>query len=177
MAPKLESEQALVDALAHAFYEVVDTKYRTACTLTASVSCMVLRHFGLDAQLAPCQVWCSLPHHNYVVGFVGNAPQDGKWDGHVVCTTGKLLVDASLFHFQQEFSLETPWVAAVQRIPVPSQMIARHELAADQTLKWLYPPPESDTRYPEVPQTLVQELAGRLIERLQAQGLTSQAAG
>jgi hypothetical protein len=33
-------------------------------------------------------------------------------------------------------------------------------------MKWLYPPPGSDTRYPEVPQGLVQELADSLIERL-----------
>jgi len=166
MAPKLESEQALIDALAHAYYQVLDTQYRTSCTLTATVSCTVLRHFGLDAQLAPCQVWYSHPHHNYVVGFVGNAPQQDKWDGHLVCTTGKLLLDASLFHFNKEFGLDVPWVAAVQRIPVPSQMLARHELADDTTLKWLYPPPASDTRYPEVPQGLVQELVGSLIDWL-----------
>jgi len=166
MAPKFESEQALVDALAHAYYQVVDTQYRIACTLTASVSCAVLRHFGMEVQLEPCQVWYSYPHHNYVIGFVGNAPQEGKWDGHLVCTSGKLLIDASLFHFNKEFGLEVPWVAAVQRIPVPSQMLARHELSDDSTLKWLYPPPGSDTRYPEVPQGLVQELAGSLIERL-----------
>jgi hypothetical protein len=67
---------------------------------------------------------------------------------------------------QKAFGLEVPWVAAVQRIPVPSQMLARHELSDESTLKWLYPPPGSDTRYPEVPQGLVQELADSLIERL-----------
>jgi hypothetical protein len=71
-----------------------------------------------------------------------------------------------LFHFNKEFGLEVPWVAAVQLIPVPSQMLARHELSDDSTLKWLYPPPGSDTRYPEVPQGLVQDLAGSLIKRL-----------
>jgi len=166
LPPKFESAQALVDALAHAYFQVVDTQYRTACTLTATVSCAVLRHFGMDAQLEPCQVWYSHPHHNYVIGFVGNAAKEGKWDGHLVCTSGKLLIDASLFHFNKEFGLEVPWVAAVQRIPVPSQMLARHELSDDSTLKWLYPPPGSDTRYPEVPQGLVQELAGSLIKRL-----------
>ena len=166
MAPKFESEQALIDALVRAFYQVVDTQYRTGCTLTANVACTVLRHFGQDAQVEPCQVWCSLPHQNYVIGFVGNAPQERKWDGHVVCTSGKFLVDASLFHFQKEFGLEIPWVAAVQRIPVPSQMMARHELSSDTTLKWLCPPPGSDTHYPEVPQSLVQELAGSLISML-----------
>ena len=166
MAPKFESEQALVDALAHAYFQVVDTQYRTACTLTATVSCAVLRHFGMDAQLVPCQVWHSHSHASHVIGFLGNAPQEGKWDGHLVCTSGKLLIDASLFHFNLEFGLEVPWVAAVQRIPVPSQMLARHELSADSTLKWLYPPPGSDTRYPEVPQGLVGALAGSLIERL-----------
>ena len=45
-------------------------------------------------------------------------------------------------------------------------MLARHELSDDFTLKWLYPPPGSDTRYPEVPQGLVQELAGKLVESL-----------
>jgi hypothetical protein len=34
-----------------------------------------------------------------------------------------------LIHFNKEFGLDVPWVAAVQRIPVPSQMLARHELA------------------------------------------------
>jgi hypothetical protein len=176
MAPKFESEQALVDALAHTYYQVVDTQYRTACMLNATVSCTVLRHFGLDAQLVPCQVWYSHPSHNYVIGFVGNAPQEGKWDGHLVCTTDKLLIDASLFHFNKEFGLKTPWIAVVPRIAVSSQMMARQGLSNDTTLKWLYPPPASDTHYPEVPQSLVQELAGRLIERLQTQGLTSQAA-
>ena len=65
------------------------------------------------------------------------------------------------------FGLEVPWVAAVPRIPVPSQMLARHELSDESTLKWLYPPPGSDTRYPEVPQGLVQELAGKLVESLE----------
>jgi len=166
MTPKFESREALMDALALAYYHEVDAQYKPACTLTASVSCAVLRHFGLDAQLVSCQVWYGLLHRNYVVGFLGKAHQEGEWDGHLVCTSGKLLIDASLFRFHKEFGLEIPGVAAVQRIPVPSQMIARHELSDTIALKWLYPPPGSDVRYPEAPTGLVKELAGKLIGRL-----------
>ncbi len=168
MAPNIERERALVDALANAYYEVLDQGYRTGCMLTASVSCAVLEHFGVQAQVTPCQVWYSLAHHNYVVGFVGSAPQKDKWDGHVVCTSTNFLLDAALFHFKREFDMDVPWVASVQRIPVASQMMARYELPSGQSLKWLNPPPGSDTQYPEVPKGLVQELAGKLVERLQA---------
>ena len=40
-----------------------------------------------------------------------------------------MLIDASLIHFNKEFGLDVTRVAAVQRIPVPTQMLARHELA------------------------------------------------
>lgn len=166
MDPHRDGEQSFIDALAHAYYEVVDAQYRTACTLTASVSCAVLRHFGYEAQTVPCQLWYSRPQRNYILGFVGNTPTPGKWDGHLVCISGRYLLDASLYHFHKEFSLDVPWVAAVPRVPVPSQILARHELPGGHALKWLHPPPASDTHYPEVPQTLVQTLAQRLIARL-----------
>lgn len=77
----------VLEALALQFYDVVPSEYKTYCTMTARIAQKVLGSFDVETTLQPCQVWYATPNHNYVVGFTGQAPKDGKWDGHVICRT------------------------------------------------------------------------------------------
>lgn len=157
---------ALVGALAQVLFEVLPSEYQTHCTLTATVARAALRRLGQDATVVPCQVWMGTPGHSYVVGFVGAEPQPGKWDGHVVCLCGNQLLDAALHHFRREFGLQAPQVSVAHLVGLPSQIIARQTLADGATLKWVHPPPGSSTDFDPPPAALVDDLAARLVNRL-----------
>ena len=97
-----KTQEALLDELALHFFEVVPLELRTHCAATARISQMVLRHFGLKAELTPCQLWYSAPHQNVVVGFIDGPLPPGQWNGHVVCTVEAGLIDAAAIHLQGE---------------------------------------------------------------------------
>lgn len=169
--PKAEHEAHLLSTLAARYFAVIPQQYRTYCSLTAEVSRRVLKHFGVEASLLPCQVWCSSTNgEHHVVGFVGRGSTATKWDGHVVCITNAYVLDASLHHFEREFSVPVPAVLAVQRTRLTSQSIAVATLAGGQTLLWLQPPHSGSVRIPKAPTELVNELAQKLIVDLQDHG-------
>src|SRR5687767_9250888 len=110
-----EKELLIANTLVTNFYKIVPLEYRTFCSLTSRISKSVLSHFGVKADLLPCQIWLVTPEQNFVVGFVGKAPDPKKWDGHVVCGAGDFIIDAALHHFTREFDLNVPLIAAAPR--------------------------------------------------------------
>jgi hypothetical protein len=166
-----ERDIYLVNALVAHFYDVVPPEYKTYCVLTSRISQRVLKHFGIDAQLLPCQVWLVTENHNFIVGFHGK-PGPGKWDGHVVCRAGSLIIDAALQQFEAEFGVQVPSVIASSCFGFPTQVLSRRDLAHDSRFWWHYPPvsPNVDLRVPDEPDALIARYAAPLIELLATLG-------
>jgi hypothetical protein len=162
------AEQNILTALGNLFYETVPQNLRTYCSLTSEISKRVLQHFKVEATVVPCQLWCATSDHNYAIGFVGNAPVENKWDGHVICAAKDWFIDAAVHHIQAQFGISVPQVVVAHKFLVPTQAISRLNLNDSQTLWWYQPPPGADTSPPENPQELVSDYASQLIERLQA---------
>ncbi len=168
-APPLDPAQATrVQALAHAFYQVVPHDLSTYCSLTSRISQAALSLLGIRASLLPCQVWLSVPGNNYVVGFLGNQPRAGKWDGHVVCSVGDWFIDAALHHFKNEFDQDTPAVVAARKFQARTLAIARVDLSATHRLVWMAPPPGVDPSPPDEPHELVARYSQALADRVAA---------
>lgn len=162
-------EQTILRSIGNLYYEVIPMELRTYCSLTSAISKAVLAHFGIESNVIPCQVWYSVPDHNFVIGFVGHAPRDGKWDGHAICTAGNWFIDAALTHFKTEFNLDIPAVAVGERFTLPTQAISRVDLSTTQRLWWHHPPHGVDTSIPINPPGLVGDYAQRLIEKMTQQ--------
>ena len=160
------SIEALVRYLAQHYYEVVPDSLRTYCAVTSRITQAVLHAYGLPARLTPCQVWYVTPGHNHVVGFLGQDPVPGKWDGHVACTVGPWMIDAAISQYQRDFGLVTPWVVLTQPFRVRSRVIARLDLGPDRGLWWHEPPGGLDLTPPAEPEALVETHARALIAYL-----------
>lgn len=154
-------------AMAENYYEVVPEKYKKYCILNSQICQEVLRHFNVPSVFLPVQLWYEDEGHNYVAGFVGNAPSPGVWDGHAVCATNDYIFDASLVHFRSELGLAVPEVVVGERFKLPSHAIARQNLGGGARL-WWHDAPAVAQRYPvlEDIQT-VKALAADLIDRLE----------
>ena len=163
---------ALIDKLAHSFYEVVPHQYRTYCSFTSQIIQQVLVHFDVPCKRVPCQIWYTQPDHIYVIGFLGkDTPQ--KWDGHVVCCTDTLLIDAATHHFAKDFGLAVPSFVVTPRFTFPTTALAQTHINAEDTLWWHHPPEHADTTLPTEPQALVREYTQALIHRLSVPATTS----
>ncbi len=167
--PLSQGQSASVKAVARAFYEVVPQELRTFCSVTSRIAQAALSRLGLPARLTPCQVWLTTEDSNYVVGFLGHAPRDDKWDGHVICTVGDWFIDAALTHFRTEFSQDTPAVVAGRTFQVKTAAIARLDLTPTDRLVWIAPPDGIDTTPPDEPPDLVARYAQALAERVASQ--------
>lgn len=163
-----DEEAKIIDALAVNFYEVVPVEYQTHCVLTARIACQTLAALGVEAELKSCQIWYVTPNHNYVIGFLGHPPTQGKWDGHVMCKTKFHFIDAATHHFKREFGLDAPRTVAGKLFQVPSHVISRTDLGPDKRMWWHEPPDGADAAPPEVPPELVWQHVQRLVERLKA---------
>lgn len=158
---------ALIDKLAHSFYEVVPHQYRTYCSFTSQIIQQVLVHFDVPCKRVPCQIWYTQPDHIYVIGFLGkDTPQ--KWDGHVVCCTDHLLIDAATHHFERDFGLQVPWTVVTPLFEFPTPALAHTNISATDAIWWQPPPAQTDTPPPLEPQALVDQYATELIQRLEA---------
>lgn len=158
-------EAAVGEALATEFFEVVPEAYETFCSLASRISVEVFRQFAIPANLLPCQLWHVTPESNYVQGFVGAGDAD-RWDGHVVCMTQGLLVDAAVRSFRRDFAFQVPAVAVASRLTVPSQVIARTYLGDGRRLWWLNAPYGVDTTPPLEPVELIGEFADAIVARI-----------
>lgn len=163
------SATACIEQLAGCFYEVVPAQYSTYCSFTTQVVQGVLQHFGIACERVPCQIWYCQPKHSYVIGFLGRtdaALTPHKWDGHVVCCTDTLLIDAATHHFAKDFGLAVPSFVVTPRFTFPTTALAHTHINAEDTLWWHHPPQHADTTLPAEPQALVRELTQALIQRL-----------
>ena len=165
-----KTQEALLDQLALNFFEVVPTQWRTHCAATARISQQVLQHFGLHAELTPCQLWYSAPQQNVVIGFIDRPLPPGQWNGHVVCTVEAGLIDAATFVLKKRFNIEAPSTVSARRFKIPAQAIGRADLNDRERLWWFAPPRGADITLPDEPQALLSGYAEQLINKLQRQG-------
>jgi hypothetical protein len=153
--------------MAQCYYDVVPEKYKKYCILNAQVCQEVLRHFNIASFFLPVQLWCVDDERNFVVGFVGNAPQPGIWDGHAICATNDYIFDASIVHLRAEHGLDVPDVVVGERFKIPSHAIARRNLAGSMRL-WWHDAPAVTQRHPVLEDyEVVKSLAGDLINHLE----------
>lgn len=158
-------QDALLNRLAHCFYEVVDPKYQTFCSLTSQIIKTTLDHFGVPCTRVPCQLWYTQPNHVYVIGFLGKS-EPGKWDGHVVCRAGKMVIDAATHHFQKEFGFQVPSLIMTPALCIPSVTFAHITTNSVDPISWQAPPPGVDATPPDEPAELVNEYVQKLVARL-----------
>lgn len=161
-----EVQQGMVTALASRYFDVVPEDLRTYCSVTAKISSVVLQHYGIESNLLPCQIWYVAPHRNFVIGFLGNPPTPGKWDGHVVCRAGNWIIDAALHHFKVDWQLEVPPVVAARTFGPVTQVISRIDVNNEARLWWHPPPTGADLNIPPAPLDLVSTYSSRLINLL-----------
>ena len=154
-------------ALSSCFYDAVPLEFRTNCVLTAEVARRALQREGIEAEVLPCQFWYAGPDRDHVIGFTGRGPGNAGWNGHAICATRELFIDAAVFHLERDLGIEVPSVITGRRFAVPSQAIARGNLSATERIWWHHPPAEADTRIPEPLPTLVTRLADAVHERMQ----------
>jgi hypothetical protein len=156
-----------LNAMAENYYQVIPEKYKKYCILNAQIAQDVLRHFNIASFFMPTQLWCVDDERNYVVGFVGNEPQPGIWDGHAICATNDYIFDAATVHLRSEHALDVPDVVIGERFKIPSHAIARLNLAGGMRL-WWHDAPAVSQRHPVLEDLeLVKSLAGDLIARLE----------
>jgi hypothetical protein len=152
--------------LTKVFYEVIPPQYKTYCALTSRIAYSVLRRFGHEASVAPCQLSLAIPNQVFLFGFIDPAPQ-AQWNGHAICTSDGYLFDAALAHCQK-FVASIPDSLATPLAPPFATAIARTTLdqAANVALWWLPPPSGFDTALPDEPESLIEQFADRLFKRL-----------
>lgn len=166
-------ELAVSRALADAFFEIVPRTYETYCSLASRITLEVFRQMAIPANLVPCQLWHLTPDSNYVIGFVGQQDGEpkatGRWDGHVVCMTQTVLVDAAISSFRRNFDCPVPAVVLAAKLTTPSQVIARHHLGDGRRLWWLNAPYGFDTTPPLEPVEMIADYAAQLVARMRRQ--------
>jgi hypothetical protein len=153
---------ALINQLAHGFYRVVPEQYRTYCAFTTEIIQKVLHRLSVPCERVPCQILYTQPDHIYVIGFLGKH-DPAKWDGHIVCCAGGILIDAALHHFEQEFGLQVPWMITTPMLNFPTSALAHVSMNSSDAIWWQSPPAGVATQPPSEPQDLVQQYADALI--------------
>jgi hypothetical protein len=159
-------QAAVSEALAEAFFDVVPENYETYCSLASRIVMDVFRQFSIPANLVPCQLWHLSANTNHVLGFIGS-DASRRWDGHVVCMTETLLIDAALRSFHRDFSFAVPRIAVATRMTTPSHVLARHKLQDGCRLWWMNPPYGFDPTPPLEPADVVADYAGQIVARMQ----------
>ena len=160
-------ELTISQALAKDLFEVVPSLYETFCPLVSRIAADVFRRFNVAANLLPCQLWQASDEGNHVIGFMGN-PAPEKWDGHVVCVTSTMLIDAAVRGLHRDFNFAVPAVAVVERFNATSHAIARLDLEGSRRLWWFNPPYGFDTTPPLQPVEMIDEYASALADRIRA---------
>lgn len=156
---------ALIEKLADCFYKVVPDQYRTYCAFTSKIIQNVLGHFGMTCERVPCQIWYSKPNHMYVIGFLGKSNPE-KWDGHVICKTGRLLIDTATHHFERDFGLQVPPMVVTPMFEFPTTALAHVNINSTDSLWWYLPPQGADVSLPQEPEDLANLYTAELINRL-----------
>ena len=155
------------------FFNIVPGNYKTYCSFSSRTCAYVLRRLGFQAVLRPCQLWHAGTENNYVIGFVGNKPTRGKWDGHVICQVGSWFIDAAVSHLSSDFGLKVPDVAVGKCFDLPSRVIARVGISPQDSLWWIDPPNKSKVNPPGEPQGLVEKYGTLLADRVRSTNIGS----
>lgn len=162
--PPVPSDVAL-QLIAQGFYEAIDLRYSTYCSLTARVLFATLQRLHIPAELLPCQLLAIDGKGSFAIGFTGcQAP--GKWDGHVVCATETVILDAAVSHARIQAGFDVPHLVCVNRSKVPSRVIGLLTMDGGQRVLWCEPPGGFDPNPPEEPAELVHSLCENLWEYL-----------
>ena len=164
----IDIEIKFLQLITRQYYEVVPEKYRTFCVFNARLLQMVLRHFGIQSELMPCQIWLSRADDSIALGFLDTKPGPGGWDGHVACRAGDYFIDASVYHFHEAAGVILPDAVLVQRFNRPSQILGQYNISSSDRLWWHQPPDGVDPTPPQENQTDLNLYAGKLIAHLHA---------
>lgn len=148
------------------FFNIVPSNYKTYCSLNSRICAYALRRLGVQAVLRPCQLWHAGAENNVVIGFVGNKPTRGKWDGHVICQVGSWVIDAAVSHLSSEFGLKVPDVAVGKCFDLPSRVIARIGITPQDSLWWIDPPTKNKVNPPVEPLGLIEKYGTLLADRV-----------
>jgi hypothetical protein len=155
--------QSIVDNL----YSVIDRRWETYCILVSNVVAAALHRLGVEAEVIPCQlVHIGGPRYD-VIGFSGRCLPD-QWDGHVVVRVGQFVIDGAVAGLRHHAGRNVPAAVLARCLPIPSSILARHDLGGDRQLLWLAPPDGADTAPPLQPEDLICTLSERLVARLAA---------
>lgn len=148
------------------FFNEVPVQYSTYCALNSLIACSVLKKFGHQGEVLPCQLGLALPKQLHLFGFIDPPPQ-GQWNGHAICVSDGHLIDLAVSHCKKIFD-DAPKVVVAPLFPKFSAAISRVTLdsTANIALWWLPPPSGYDTTIPEEPINIVQQFAERLYRRL-----------
>lgn len=161
-----EAELKFLQLVTKQYYEVVPAKYKTYCVFNANVLKTVLNHYGIEAELMPCQTWCSQHQKSIVLGFVGSNPGPEGWDGHVACRAGDWFIDASIHHFKAAEGVDVPDSVIVNKFSRPSNVLGRYDVTPTDRLWWVTPPSEFNSTPPRENHIEVELYARKLVEHL-----------
>ena len=148
------------------FFDEVPVQYSTYCALNSLIALTVLKKFGHQGEILPCQLDLALPKQLYLFGFIDPPPQ-GQWNGHAICASDGHLIDLAVSHCKTMFN-DVPKVVVAPLFQKFSAALSRVTLdsTANIALWWLPPPSGYDTSIPEEPFNVVQQFAERLYRRL-----------
>lgn len=141
-------------------------KYRIFCVFNARLLQIVLKHYHIDSELMPCQIWLSRPDDSIALGFFDTQPGPGGWHGHVACRAGDYFIDASVYHFNEAAGIDAPYAVLVHRFTQPSHVLGRYNISDTDRLWWHQPPEGVDPTPPEENQAVLTLHANQLIAHL-----------
>ena len=156
-------EKNILKKLEQHFYDVVPLQLETYCVVVSSITCEVLKHFGIASTLYACQMRHYSSKGTYAVGFVEGKIPSTQWNGHVICKTKNWFLDASLFTLSKNFQIEVPLVVGIRANDFEKQEFAHHNLSDGSVLRWFQAPENFDPKIPEEPEEIVQQYAKELI--------------
>lgn len=162
-----ELAKKLLKKINDVFYDIVPEKYKTYCVLVSSITKFAIQANGLSADLIPCQVWYTNAETNYAIGFTG-VDKQGKWDGHVICSSHGYFIDASTSQLKIKDS-KVPEIVFGPLMPKFSSVLARYSIDRERSV-WWHPVSKfrSMETIPTEPYELVSSYGKLLAERINA---------
>jgi len=143
-----ETEILLLRLVAKQYYQVIPEKFKTFCVFNARVLAKVFEHFGIEAEVVPCQALLSQPAKSSVIGFVGSSPGAGGWDEHAICRVGDHYIDASVHHFADSVADQALDTVVFKSLPIQSNVLGRSDIDEYNRFWWVTPPAVPDSTPP-----------------------------
>ena len=162
-----ETEILLVRLVAKQYYQVVPEKFKTYCVFNSRVLAKVFEHFGIEAEIIPCQALLSQPSRSTIIGFVGSNPDKGGWDGHAICQIGDHYIDATVHHFAESITDKVLDTVVFKRLTIQSNVIGRSDIDEHNRFWWVTPPSVADTTPPSDNPVSILLHSKKLIEHIE----------